>query len=257
MNLRNNNTEYYYGIKTPRDEVKKLVEGYSGAKFRGYLSLEEAEEDWFSYQKENTDNLKSSENKKLNNNSKTDNMSPDILLNDYDLLIYTDGACEGNPGLAGSGLAIYGMPNQVKPQLLTGCFTQKGTNNSAELNAFLKALQLSEEYIKNNKDYSICILADSQYTINCITNWAYGWQNNGWKKKSHGEIKNLELIKEAFYIYEDIKNNIMVKHVKGHSGNEGNELADRMAVQAIVQKKEDFYIFEYDTVENILGLKSF
>ena len=47
MNLRNNNTEYYYGIKTPRDEVKKLVEGYSGAKFRGYLSLEEAEEDWF------------------------------------------------------------------------------------------------------------------------------------------------------------------------------------------------------------------
>ena len=167
------------------------------------------------------------------------------------LTIYCDGACSGNPGFAGSGLAIY--KNNKKPVLLYGAFVENGTNNIAELNALLKALQIASQNIGEEK---ITIFSDSKYSIDCIKTWAYSWKKNGWSKKG-GEIKNLELIKEAHFLYEDIKNSIELNHVKGHSGVEGNELADRMAVNAILEKTIDFKEFEYTNIEDVLKLKSY
>ena len=166
------------------------------------------------------------------------------------LNIYCDGACSGNPGEAGSGLAVYSSDS--KPTLYHGAYVEVGTNNIAELNALYKALQLCEA----NPDYPNTIFSDSKYSIDCICTWAYGWKAKGWTKKG-GEIKNLELIKSAHLLYEKIKNNITIKHVKGHAGIEGNELADRMAVHTIKAKNRDYEIYSYDSIDSVLSLKSY
>jgi len=160
--------------------------------------------------------------------------------------IYCDGACSGNPGKAGSGLALY--KNSEKPILYYGNFLVNGTNNIAELNALYKALLLASEIKTNEK---VMILSDSKYSIDCISTWAYGWKAKGWTKKS-GEIKNLDLIKNAHNLYEQIKNKIIIKHVKGHSGIEGNELADRMAVHAIKAQNYEFEEYIYGSIDSVL-----
>jgi len=160
--------------------------------------------------------------------------------------IYCDGACSGNPGKSGSGLAVY--KNGDKPVLYYGNYEKHGTNNTAELKALYKALLLAAEIKTNEK---VMILSDSKYSIDCISTWAYGWKAKGWTKKT-GEIKNLELIKNAHNLYEQIKNNIILKHVKGHAGVEGNELADRMALHAIKAQNDEFEEYEYVSVDSVL-----
>ena len=160
--------------------------------------------------------------------------------------IYCDGACSGNPGKSGSGLAVY--KNGEKPTLYYGNYDSHGTNNTAELKALYKALLLANE-IKT--DEKVIILSDSKYSIDCISTWAYGWKRNGWTKKG-GEIKNLDLIKNAHNLYEQIKNKITIKHVIGHAGIEGNELADRMALHAIKAQNDEFEIYEYVSVDSVL-----
>ncbi|CAA6821179.1 MAG: Ribonuclease HI-related protein 2, partial [uncultured Sulfurovum sp.] len=164
-----------------------------------------------------------------------------------ELTIYCDGACKGNPGRSGSGLAVY--DGAKKPTLLYGQYKEMGTNNTAELNALHKALLLAEE--AEGSKVSIC--CDSKYSIDCITKWAYSWKEKGWKKKG-GEIKNLEIIQEAHALYETLKDRVLVKHVKGHAGFEGNELADRMAGYTILAKNETYEVYGYDEVETVLAM---
>lgn len=166
-----------------------------------------------------------------------------------ELKIYCDGACENNPGEAGSGITVY---NDDAPILYYGNYIKNGTNNIAELNALLKALEIAIQ--SNCKD--IIIYSDSKYSIDCITNWSYGWKRNGWTKKG-GEIKNLSLIQEAHNLYDGIKDKIIIEHVKGHSGIEGNELSDRMAVNAIKEKNVDYLEYRYKNLEEVLNLKSY
>ena len=130
---------------------------------------------------------------------------------------------------------------------------ENGTNNIAELNALYQALTIASETHSEN---IISIFSDSKYAIDCITTWAYGWKRNGWSKKG-GEIKNLELIIEAHTLYEKLKEKIEITHVKGHSGIEGNELADRMAVLSIKEKNEDFAFYSYNKIEEVLSLTSY
>jgi len=165
------------------------------------------------------------------------------------LKIYCDGACSGNPGNAGSGLALY--EGNKKPILLHGQYAELGTNNTAELNALYKALEIASS---NKSTHLIEICSDSKYSIDCITKWAYSWKAKGWTKKG-GEIKNLDLIKKAHALFEEIKDKIVIKHVKGHAGIEGNELADRMAVMAIIAKNVEYQNYSYENVSEVLDLK--
>ena len=160
------------------------------------------------------------------------------------LKIYCDGACQGNPGKSGSGLAIY--DGDKKPIILYGDYEANGTNNTAELKALYKALLIAND----NKNYTT-IYCDSKYSIDCITKWAYGWQKNGWKKKG-GEIKNLEVIKLIHNLFDKIQTKVDIKHVKGHSGVEGNELADRMAIKAIEKQSKDYKEFDYINIRDVL-----
>jgi ribonuclease HI len=164
-----------------------------------------------------------------------------------EITIYCDGACKGNPGKSGSGLAVY--DGAKKPTLLYGQYKEMGTNNTAELNALHKALLLAKEA----EGSKVTVCCDSKYSIDCITKWAYSWKANGWTKKG-GEIKNLEIIQEAHALYEELKERVVVKHVKGHAGFEGNELADRMAGYTVLAENDAYKVYEYDEVESVLAM---
>jgi ribonuclease HI len=164
------------------------------------------------------------------------------------LIIYTDGACKNNPGEAGSGIAIY-QNNTVK--VLYGSYTNDGTNNISELNALLYGLEIARKF-----DGEVIIYSDSKYAIECVSIWAYKWKENSWTKKGGG-IKNLQLIQEAHYLFDDIKDRVVLQHVKGHAGIEGNELSDRMAVHAINKKQVEYTEYHFNSISAVLNLDSY
>jgi ribonuclease HI len=152
----------------------------------------------------------------------------------FDVQIYCDGACDPNPGRAGSGLAVY--YNGTLAQLWYGLYNPAGTNNTAELNALHRALVMAEAAITAGS--TVQILCDSTYAINCISKWATGWEKKGWRKAG-GEIKNLEIIQTAYAVYSRIQSELHLTHVSAHVGTQGNELADRMAMFAVERGNEE------------------
>ena len=150
------------------------------------------------------------------------------------LQIYCDGACEPNPGNAGSGIAVY--RSGTLAQLWYGLYNPNGTNNTAELNALHHALLIAETDIAAGQKAQI--LCDSTYAINCISKWAAGWEAKGWRKAG-GEIKNLGIIQAAYAVYSRIDAQLQLTHVSAHVGTEGNELADRMAMFAVENGSKD------------------
>ncbi|WP_306302244.1 ribonuclease H family protein [Shewanella marina] len=165
--------------------------------------------------------------------------------------IFTDGGCEPNPGQAGSGMAVY-VDNDLT-QLWFGCYQAMGTNNTAELNALYQAMLLAQKLIADNK--TVSIFSDSKYSIQCLTQWASGWQKKGWKR-SGGEIQNLDLIKPMFALYQQLETKLQLLHVNGHVGIEGNELADRMSILAIDKKQTLFSQYQQALdIKQILALR--
>ncbi|MDY6947006.1 MAG: ribonuclease H family protein [Pseudomonadota bacterium] len=159
--------------------------------------------------------------------------SAHVDTSEFDLQIYCDGACDPNPGRAGSGLAVYRKGKLA--QLWYGLYNRAGTNNTAELNALHRALLMAEAAIASGA--TVQVLCDSTYAINCISKWAAGWEKKSWRKPG-GEIKNLEIIKAAYAVYGRIQSQVHLTHVSAHVGTQGNELADRMAMFAVESANE-------------------
>jgi len=169
-----------------------------------------------------------------------------------DVTIYCDGGCSPNPGESGSGVALYRGGRVAS--LWYGLYERRGTNNTAELNALYQSLLIAQNEIEaGNK---VEIRCDSMYSINCIKTWAAGWEKSGWRKKG-GEIKNLEIIKLSYTLYNQLKHRVSLSHIKAHAGLEGNELADRMTVHAREQKHEGFVRYEGDIdIAAILSMRA-
>ena len=157
----------------------------------------------------------------------------------FDVSIYCDGACEPNPGNAGSGIVVYRAGKLA--ELWYGLYNPMGTNNTAELNALYHALRMAEAEIKAGNTVEVC--SDSAYSINCIRSWAPSWEKKGWKKPG-GEIKNLEIIQDCYAIYRRIEKKLKLTHVAAHVGTEGNELADRMAMLAVQRKEKKLRLYQ-------------
>ena len=164
-----------------------------------------------------------------------------------DFIIYCDGGCTPNPGQAGSGVSIY--KNGLLYELWYGLYAVMGTNNTAELGALYESLKLAKT--ASEKGNSVTIKCDSMYAINCIKTWACSWEKKGWTKKG-GAIKNLEIIKLAYALYNSIKKDVVLSHIKAHAGFEGNELADRMTMYTIEMQEEAFV--KYDKAIDIPAL---
>lgn len=243
------------GIFTDWSTCKKHIDHFAGARYKSFKTLPEAEAAF-----KGGTSSSSASRPSASKTSRTATVkkagiktytAKEIAAMQIDTKIYTDGGCEPNPGKAGSGVAVY--RNEMVDELWYGLFNPHGTNNTAELNALYQALVMADEEI--NKGNTVAIFCDSKYSIQCVTQWAAGWQKKGWKK-SGGEIKNLALIKEMFALYQTLQKDVLVLHVNGHVGVEGNELADRMSIRAIETREPDFtrYLDEVD-IEDILATR--
>ena len=137
-------------------------------------------------------------------------------------IIYTDGACSGNPGPGGWGAVIIDEENN---QIELSGSEKSTTNNRMELLAPIKALK------KIKKEANITIFTDSTYLKNGITEWIKKWEINGWKSANKKPIKNKDLWQELNKLTQ--KKDIVWKWVKAHAGNPLNELADQLATKAI------------------------
>ncbi len=137
------------------------------------------------------------------------------------VVIYTDGACSGNPGPGGYGTVMqYGKHRNE----LSGGF-RKTTNNRMELLAVIEGLQLL------NRPCEVTIFSDSKYIVDAVNEgWARRWQANGWKRNKREKALNPDLWGELLKLLKTHK--VSLQWVKGHAGNPGNERADALAVAA-------------------------
>jgi ribonuclease HI len=136
-----------------------------------------------------------------------------------DYIIYTDGACLGNPGPGGWAAIIFDKKLGIKKEKI-GSELQT-TNNRMELIAVIGALSV----IPN--DSSILIFTDSKYVIDGIKSWILRWKSNNWIGSNKKEIKNKDLWVSLDRLVGKFK--IQWTWVKGHSGNKHNEEVDRLA----------------------------
>lgn len=217
------------GVFTDWATTQRLVDGFPGARFKSFGSQIEADQA-FRAGKPASTGMRRTAASGGNTAPRLKTLPPAAV----GLQIYCDGACEPNPGRAGSGIAVY--RDGVLAQLWYGLYNPNGTNNTAELNALHHALLLAEAAIATGETAQI--LCDSSYAINCISKWAPGWEQKGWRKTG-GEIKNLKIIQAAYALYTSIETQVQLIHVSAHIGTEGNELADRMAMLAVETGNED------------------
>lgn len=132
---------------------------------------------------------------------------------------FTDGSCSPNPGPGGFAVIKNDTPAIVGHEL-------NSTNIRMEGLAMIAAL--------TDANGDECqIFSDSEFWINVVTKWSPSWEANGWKKKN-GEIKNLDIVMELCGLYKESKSKLI--WVRGHNGNNNNELADVWANKAREEK---------------------
>ena len=140
------------------------------------------------------------------------------------IIIYTDGACSGNPGKGGwAAILIF----EKKKKLINGC-EQSTTNNRMELTAVIRSL----ESLSNK--FEIEINTDSKYVKDGIENWITKWKINGWKTANRRDVKNQDLWKNL----DNLINGKRIKWnwVKGHSNDKLNNEVDQLARNSINMK---------------------
>ena len=136
-----------------------------------------------------------------------------------DVIIYTDGACSGNPGPGGWG-AILIYKNTYK-EISGG--KKETTNNEMELTAVVESLSLLKEKC------NVMLYSDSSYVVNAVNKkWLTNWKNNGWINSKKKTLPNLALWKKLDTLLE--LHRVTFVWVKGHSDNEYNNRCDNLAV---------------------------
>jgi len=130
--------------------------------------------------------------------------------------VYTDGACQGNPGPGGWGWVMPG-------EFWASGAENPSTNQRMELAAVLHAV--------THLDGALEIVSDSTYVVNCFRDeWWKGWERRGWRNSQKKEVANQDLWKPLIAAYK--VGDVTFRWVKGHAGNEWNEVADELAVTA-------------------------
>jgi len=138
-----------------------------------------------------------------------------------EVVIYTDGACLGNPGPGGYGVVLL---NDNRRKELSGGF-RLTTNNRMEIKAVIEGLKALKRKCK------VTLYSDSQYVVNAVMQgWAERWRNNGWKRNKKEKAVNPDLWEELLELLS--RHEVELKWVRGHVGVEENERADRLAMAA-------------------------
>ena len=137
------------------------------------------------------------------------------------IVIYTDGACKGNPGPGGWGAVLRSGAHEKHihgGEKLT-------TNNRMEISAVIFALRSLKQRS------TVELWTDSQYVQKGVTEWLEGWKKRGWKTASKDPVKNADLWQELDALLPD--HAISWHWVRGHNGHPGNELADELANKGV------------------------
>jgi ribonuclease HI len=137
------------------------------------------------------------------------------------VVIYTDGACKGNPGPGGWGALLRAGAHER--ELFGG--EAHTTNNRMELTAVIRALQ------SLTRPCPVEIYTDSQYVKNGIETWIHGWRRNGWKTADKKPVKNEDLWRELSALAA--QHQVTWHWVKGHADSAGNLRADELANRGV------------------------
>ncbi len=140
------------------------------------------------------------------------------------VVMYTDGACRGNPGPGGWGVVLR---FQGSHKTLQG-YAAETTNNRMELTAVIEGLKALKRSCK------VELFTDSKYVMQGLTEWLANWKRNGWKTAARKPVKNIDLWQQLEA--EVTQHQVDWNWVKGHAGIEDNELADQLANAAIDEK---------------------
>ena len=141
-----------------------------------------------------------------------------------DVILYTDGACSGNPGPGGWGFIMV-HPASGKQLVQSGGEAQT-TNNRMELMAVIEGLSALKH------PCGVEIVSDSTYVLNGLSSWMASWKKNGWRRregKAWKEVKNLDLWQRLDELNQI--HTMKFTKIKGHAGHPQNEECDRMAVE--------------------------
>ena len=139
------------------------------------------------------------------------------------VVIYTDGACKGNPGPGGWGVWLKSGPSEKE---LCGGETMT-TNNRMELMAVIEALRALK------RPCHVTLHLDSEYVRKGITEWIHGWKAKGWKTAAKQPVKNADLWQILDALVSQGGHKIDWRWVKGHAGDPGNERADALANRGV------------------------
>ncbi len=144
-----------------------------------------------------------------------------------EVIIYSDGACSGNPGPGGWGTIL---SYQGREKELSGSELQT-TNNRMELLAAIMGLEQLKEPCK------VTLISDSKYLCESILQkWVFSWEQNGWRKADKKPALNVDLWERM--LKQLRRHEVSVQWIKGHAGHPQNERCDRLAVNAYLSLKE-------------------
>lgn len=236
------------GIYTDWATCSEQIKGFKGAKYKklSAKTQAEAEKEYSEGYKPNT--KKERKEKKDARNEKKEKFSTN-LHKTGELVYFCDGACQKNPGASGAGVSIYKHGRLHK--LFYGSYTEEGSNNIGELQSMIFCMRK----IKEDESFAAIIYADSQYAINCVTKWANNWSKNNWIKQDNKPVLNKELVEEAYNLYRSLLDVVEIRKVKAHADEEGNELADRMAINASNEKEVNWVEYKNLDIEDILKIE--
>lgn len=157
-------------------------------------------------------------------------------------VIYTDGSCHRNPGPGGFGVLVCEAWGDEDPSryIITDAYQEfngSTTNNREEMKAILWALENYGDEAHRENGFNIPVVySDSAYCVNSFTKWISGWKANGWTRAKGKKLENLDLIlKYDKLLSKGYKINL--KYIKGHNGDFGNELADKLATGVITKEQ--------------------
>lgn len=136
-----------------------------------------------------------------------------------EIIVFSDGSSLGNPGPGGWGAIVHDKGSKSVTEL--GGRDAKTTNNRMEMTAALEAI------LRVESEAAVTVFTDSQYLINGITKWVYGWQSSGWMTKNKMPVLNKDLWQKLVAVCEG--KDIEWHYVEGHAGIPGNERVDEIA----------------------------